>query len=362
VLPISPGGSVDIGVDVTLGEGEHTFTIVLDPMDQVQETNEVNNVASRSVRVYEPGKLLADAGPDQAVAAGKVLYLDATGTVYLGDGVLSYEWDLGDGSDPLYGLYVEHVYQRAGAFTVAVRVSDGTIEDSDTCRVTVRERDDPPRAVIDPPGPVSADRLEPLVLSAELSTDDHGVRNATWDMGDGTILEGMSVSHRYAMHGVYVVKLTVFDTSEQFDINRTTVEVVNLLPEITALDGPRKAKVGKVVPFSVTTQDRDGSISTVGWDFDARDGIVFEVEGTEVSHVFKRKGNYNVTCIVRDNDGGQSVAHLEVKVEEEGSGSAIPGPGVTIALATLMLAAIIIVRRARGHVNKVPYQSGYNSP
>jgi hypothetical protein len=357
VLPISPGGSVDIGVDVTLGEGEHTFTIILDPMDQVRETNEVNNVASRSVRVYEPGKLIADAGPDQAVTAGKVLYLDATGTVYLGGGVLSYEWDLGDGSGPAYGLYIEHVYASAGTFTVAVRVSDGTIEDTDTCLVTVRERDDPPRAVIDPPGPVTADRLGPLVLSAELSTDDHGVRNATWDMGDGTILDGMSVSHSYAMHGVYVVKLTVFDTSDQFDINRTTVEVVNLLPEITSIEGPKKAKVGKVVAFSVTTQDPDGSISTVGWDFDARDGIVFDVEGSEASHVFKRKGTYNVTCIVRDNDGGQSVAHLELKVEENGSSSGIPGMDMVSALSGMISLAVLVTLFQRRGFDTNPYQS-----
>ncbi len=358
VLPISPGGSVPIGVDVvSLGEGEHVFTIMVDPSDVVQETAEHNNVASRTVRVYEPGNLIADAGPDLNTTAGKVTYLDATGTVYLGDGVLSYEWDLGDGSDPAYGLYIEHVFQRAGTFTATVRVSDGTIEDSDTCQVKVRERDDPPRAVIDPPGPVEADRLDPVVLSAELSQDDHGLRNASWDMGDGTTLEGMSVSHLYASHGVYVVRLTVYDSGGQFDINRTTVEVANLLPEITALDGPQRSKVGREATFSVSTLDRDGSVETVGWDFDASDGIVFEVEGDTVTHAFSRKGRFNVTCIVRDNDGGQTVAHLEVLVKEDRSNNTIPGPGTALAVSALLIALACANLMTRTRVDKNLYQS-----
>jgi PKD repeat protein len=265
--------------------------------------------------------------------------------------VLSYEWDFGDGSATGSGEYVEHVYGTAGLYTVSLRTSDGLVEDTDTCMVDVGERDDPPHAVIAPDGPLVGDRLAPVTLSATGSSDDHGVVNLTWEMGDGTVLEGWSVSHQYDGVGIYPVTLTVVDTGGLFDINRTTVSIENLAPEIASVDARSKARVGERQTFSVSATDADGQVANVWWDFDAEDGINLDETGETVAHTFRSAGTFNVSCIVRDNEGGQAVYHMEVVVEEDGS-SGMPASSVAVALLAMLLAAVLYLA-----LDKKPYQS-----
>lgn len=344
VLNVPGGGSQRISIPVTLVEGEHTFSATVDPYDHVAETVEHNNEASRAVYVYPQELMTADAGPDVEVRAGDRVYLDASGTVYRGEGVLSYDWDFGDGTSGT-GLYVEHTYTIAGVHTVSLRVSDGTVEDSDTCAVTVWPRDDPPNAVILPPGHITADRLRPVRMTADASVDDHGVRNASWDLGDGTTADTMTVDHLYTTTGIFVVTLTVTDSIGQIDINKTTIEVVNLPPEVGPINSLKKVMVDEATSFEVTASDSDGEIVEVGWDFDPSNGITFEMTGNPVTHPFTRAGTYNVTCIVRDDDGGQAVAYLEVTVEDPGRWG-MPGPGLSLTLLAVALVGLA-VRRMR---------------
>jgi PKD repeat protein len=356
VPAVRAGEEVDVVVSLSLDEGEHTLRAVVDPDGRLEEEVEHNNAAERGVRAYRPGTLEADAGPDIANTVGGVTYLDGAGTVYLGSGVLSFHWDFGDGSATGVGEYVEHVYSSPGARTVTLRVSDGTIEDTDTCLVDVRERDDPPRAVIDPAGHIVADRLNAVTFSSERSWDDNGVHNVSWDLGDGTTSTSMVVTHTFTVPGFYVVKLTVTDTGDLIDINRTTVEVVNLPPEVISVVEPGKVKADEEVAFSVDYVDRDGQVTLVGWDFDVSDGITFEKTGSLVTHSFEEEGRYNVTLILRDNDGGQTVVHLDVEVEGSSS-SGIPGPGAVLAAAALLLATAVSTSWERHRLDKKPYQS-----
>lgn len=344
------GAVADNTLTLTMDEGDHEVTVSVQPR-VVEDLADHNNVASVSVTAYPPGMLVADAGPDVLAFVDLVVYLDASGTVYRGTGVLSYEWDYDDGSPTGFGEYVEHVFDAVGWYTVSVRVSDGIVEDTDTCIVHVEERDEPPRAIITPAGPLVSDRLTQVVLQARTSTDDQGIVNLTWDMGDGTILEGWEAKHLYEEVGVYPVTLVVEDSGGLIDINRTTVDVVNLAPEITDIEGPEKVEVGKKAVFKVTATDADGDVGDKGWDFDATDGISFQATGTEVTHIFDKAGTYNVTCIVRDTDGGQTVLHLEVKVVE-GEGSAIPTVPIGIALIAMLIIAAISIA-----LDKKLYQS-----
>jgi len=341
---LGPGSSTDVTFHVTLDEGDHTISVEVQPWD-VEDIAPHNNVAYRSVTAYPPGELVADAGPDTVAVAGRVTYLDASGTIYRGDGVLSYEWDLGDGTRGVEGEYIEHVYQSSGVYTATVRVSDGVVEDTDRCRVDVRQRDDPPRAVISPEGRVVGDRLGPVVLSAAGSSDDRGIANYTWEMGDGTVVSGQTASHTYSEPGIYPVTLTVQDTAGQVDINRTTVEVVNLPPDADAIKGPSRLEVGKKGSFGVSATDPDGQVDEVGWDFDPSDGITFEATGEEVAHKWDRAGTYNVTCIVRDDDGGQTVLHLEVRVvEEAGVDTSSMAVAVLLALVIIVVISIVLLK------------------
>jgi PKD repeat protein len=336
---LRPGAVSDNTMEMLLDEGDHLITVSVDPRS-VEDLAPHNNLASVSLTAHPPGQLVADAGPDQPTVVGDVTYLDASGTVYRGTGVLSYEWDFDDGSPVAFGEYVEHVYEEAGWYSVSVRVSDGVVEDTDTAIVHVEERNEPPLAVISPEGPIVADRLSDVQLSATSSSDDDGIFNLTWEMGDGTVVEGWTVSHRYTGLGIFPITLTVEDGGGLIDINKTTVEVRNLVPEITGYDWPEELEVGVQGDFCVTATDADGRVVEVGWDFDERDGITFEVKGSPAYHAFMAPGRYNVTCIVRDDDGGQEVVHMEVTVLEKES---VIGDDVYWYLLVVAVLAVVVV-------------------
>ncbi len=339
---------------VTLDEGDHRLSISVEPRS-VEDLAPHNNAASVSVTAHPPGMLVADAGPDQMTVQGEVTYLDSSGTVYRGTGVLSHEWDFDDGSPAAYGEYVEHVFEETGWFTVTVKVSDGLVEDTDTCIVKVEERDEPPHAVIAPEGPLVGDRLNRVELSATSSTDDREIVTLTWDMGDGTVISGWHASHLYTGIGIYAITLTVEDNGGLIDINKTTVEVRNLVPVVDEFDVPTGAEEGQEVVCSISASDPDGEVQEVGWDFDDRDGITFEVKGREATHTYRAPGKYNVTCIVRDNDGGQTVVHTEIVVT--GSGLGDEGDvyvyfGLVLLLVVILVAVLAIKNRTKPNMNE----------
>ncbi len=345
-VPAIPAGGTRV-VTLALGSpavGGHEVAVAVDPEGLVEEADETNNYAERLLVVHEAGMLVADAGPDQAAETGGTVFLDATRTVYRGTGVLSYAWDFGDGSEAGSGLYVEHVYGRAGALTVTLTVSDGQAQDTDTCEVTVAQRNEPPTAVITPAGHQRTDRLAPIGLSAASSTDDDPAWPTgavfAWDMGDGSTATGETVSHTYTRLGLLVITLTVTDAGGKFAVNRTTVEVANIPPTAELDRRTVEVKVGEKFTLAVDATDQDGTIAEAWWDVDASDGVYPQLTGATLEHAYDRAGTYNVTCVVRDSDGGQATVHAEVKVKGERTTSGIPGPGPVLVILAMMASAL----------------------
>jgi PKD repeat protein len=100
---------------------------------------------TRIVHVNAPP--VADAGPDMEAFYGgayDVVHFDGTGSHDQNGDPLTFHWDFGDGTVGI-GPKVSHVYKRAGAYTVVLRVSDGTHticgESRDELTVTVRSRE-----------------------------------------------------------------------------------------------------------------------------------------------------------------------------------------------------------------------------
>ena len=68
-----------------------------------------------------------------------------------------------------------------------------------------------PSAIIN--GPLEGTAGQELVFDGSGSSSDIGIIQYRWDLGDGTVLEGVSVSHAYAVAGQYTVLLTVVDNN-----------------------------------------------------------------------------------------------------------------------------------------------------
>lgn len=89
-----------------------------------------------------PGALLdhrpwADPGPDRTTTVGARVTLSAYGSVDPDGDPLTYTWDFGDAGPLATGFGASHRWLAAGAYTVTLTVSDGTLVRSRTAHVSV---------------------------------------------------------------------------------------------------------------------------------------------------------------------------------------------------------------------------------
>ena len=80
---------------------------------------------------------VANAGPDQTVLSGEVVTLNGSGSFDSDGSIVSYRWDLGDGT-VIFGAMVNHTYAAAGTYTATLMVTDneGAVG-QDTATITV---------------------------------------------------------------------------------------------------------------------------------------------------------------------------------------------------------------------------------
>jgi PKD repeat protein len=97
-----------------------------------------------------------------------------------------------------------------GAYSAAVRVSDGSLSDTKSFTITVVNHDACP--VANPGGPYSGLVGIPVNFDGTGSSDADGdVITYAWDFGDGSTGVGVTPSHTYTVAGLYTVTLAVTD-------------------------------------------------------------------------------------------------------------------------------------------------------
>ena len=137
--------------------------------------------------------------------------------------IVKYEWDMGDGSEPIKGKNITYKYRQAGTYTITLTVTD---KEGDTATTTltvvVFEK---PKATIQGPKSVKLD--ETVTFDGSGSTGSHIVRYE-WNMGDGSDpIEGPVVQYQWAHTGTYKVTLTVTDSFGNTATATLTVKVTN---------------------------------------------------------------------------------------------------------------------------------------
>jgi heat shock protein HslJ len=153
--------------------------------------------------------------------------------------ITAYSWDLGDGAKAT-GATVTHAYANPGDYQVILTVTDANnLQDSTTWVISILAPatpvpPTPPVAVII--APPTGDSATPVYFDGSASISDAGITSYTWDMGDGTTLQGAVVQHTFTNPGNYTVSLTVTDAYGQ--TNNTTWSImiyaaVVAPPEIT---------------------------------------------------------------------------------------------------------------------------------
>ncbi len=141
--------------------------------------------------------------------------------------IISYEWDMGDGSRIQRGRTVAHRYKEAGTYTITLTVTDRNGNTATTTLDVVvgggQHESAGPNAVIDGPSSVQPNQL--VKFSGLKSTSSSQILRYEWDMGDGTQTQLPMVVHRWTSPGTYTVTLTVTDLAGNTASVTMTVEV-----------------------------------------------------------------------------------------------------------------------------------------
>lgn len=325
-----------VGFDASLSEGRAPLSFMWDFGDGamadsaavVHRYKEPGRYTAR-LRVLEPGARpgrgtsldlpvhvrnapVAVPGDDILVAPGETVSFDGSASQPSDSPIVRHRWSLGDGTSA-EGAKVSHVYDRPGTYRAVLRVADDM---EHPCNFGVATR-----LVFVNAAPVAeagSDQIgtigQALRFSAAASYDVDGeITRYSWDMGDGTILEGAEVSHVYDRSGSFRVSLRVTDdsgASNQIATDALRVDV-NMPPEPRFTIPDRPISVSEVARFdAVQSTDEDGQILSFIWDFG--DGTMGE--GVTASYAWPEPGTYEVTLLVEDDSGTASALQSLTRV------------------------------------------------
>jgi PKD repeat protein len=243
-----------------------------------------------------------------------------------------YLWDFGDGTSEtgVNASQVEHVFSRAGSFTVWTSVTGETGGNGTaSCVLTVRDR--PPVADFDFT-PAAPTVLTPVRFSSVSGDPDGVIVKWQWSFGDGKQSAEPSPAHLYTAHGNFTVTLTVEDDSGSWAVVAAKqVGVLDLPPAAHARASALAVHAGDTVRLDASlTVDPDDPPSALAFRWSASDG--WSSEGESAARQFARSGKFILTLTVVDGNGASSQDTLSITVIEQGKPDAFQYRPVAVAL------------------------------
>ena len=178
---------------------------------------------------------------------------------------------------------------------------------------TVPPQNTPPTAVIR-----ASAQTGPAPLAVEFdsseSSDDQGVVDRRWNLGDGTEISGpVLVTHTYTSPGTYLAELTVFDEQGESSSNQVAITVNENLAPNASFTASGEMTAETTVNFDASASaDPDGDIVSWTWDFGDGDSG----SGSSVDHVYAGAGSYNVSLTVTDDLGASSAVTQTLVISE----------------------------------------------
>jgi PKD repeat protein len=257
-------------------------------------------------------------------AVGETVIFDwRTSTATQGAPIVSLDWNFGDASpavhcpgDAVCGTdgITQHNFQRTGAFTVVLMVTDSVGRTSiKSNQVTVSQSGGTGGAttasfIFSPTNP-SANQIIFFNAAGSTAAAGHTLTSYKWDFGDGSITNSTtpSTSHTFTAAGSYSVALTVTD-----DTNVQARVVVLISVASTGTAGPPSASftfsptapaAGQSVFFNGSTSAASSGRTITSYDWTFGDGATGT--GVTTSHAYSLAGTYAVQLKVTD-DAGQS--------------------------------------------------------
>ncbi|MCL4872140.1 MAG: PKD domain-containing protein [Anaerolineae bacterium] len=212
--------SWDFG-DGTAGSGivvTHVYPAVGTYTAVVTATNPVSTLTTTTtVEIIDEGitELMADNSSPTIIGQSTSL----SATVSAGTNI-SYTWNFGDGSLS-YGDTPTHIYPATGIYTAVVTATNSVSTLTTTTIIEVVDE-----AIIGLTAVNDSPTLlgNGTVLSASVVMGSNIVY--IWDLGDGTILSGATITHTYSLTGTYTYTAIVTASNSTNEMSVTTAVVV----------------------------------------------------------------------------------------------------------------------------------------
>jgi len=324
VGPYTWGWDFDDGVGTSdVRDPTYTYNTAGNYTAIVTVTDSLENVASCNVTVEVFPKLTAwcDATPNPT----KVCY----NVTFTGGGVggfppaicnYTWEWDFGDGSEPVTGEGYEsgaviHHYAAAGNYTAVFTIWDDCLGNEASCNVTVQVN--PPLEVTCDAEPLETKVCHNVTFTGTIS-GGVGPYQWTWDFDDGEPASGTLEAegevireHHYEKAGNYTACFNVTDALENFAYCCVDVIVHPELGVECDVD-PEVVHVCHEVQFSA---ERVGGVPAHNytWHWDFGDGETSTLQSP--THTYMCVGNYTAMVTLTDDVlGNQASCNVTVQV------------------------------------------------
>jgi C1A family cysteine protease len=167
-------------------------------------------------------------------------------------------------------------------------------------------------------GPYQGSVNQPITFNGSTSIDHEGtIDSYVWDLGDGTITSGVTVTHVYTQKGIYPVTLTVNDNASNTN-NQSTwafIDTQNHPPKTPRITGRKNGANGTEYSYTISTTDPDDdpvsyylNWGDTYWDGGAVGWIGPYKSGQKISlkKTWVEQGNYTVRVKAMDQYGAKS--------------------------------------------------------
>ncbi|MFP8488074.1 PKD domain-containing protein [Gracilimonas sp. Q87] len=272
-------------------------------------------IINRTVQINEPPIARLNVAKTD-IALSEVLTLSASDSYDMQGKPLNFFWFVNgelQATSPSFNFSTT----QPGTYIISVRVNNGgDIPNCSNSQRQVRIEVSNKTQVTDPDGGSGRQIVAPNItstgkISLTYNNGDNPLPsnfNYTWNMGDGTILNGINADHTYQEPGTYEVTLTIDDGRGRANSAqvRTHTVIVNEFPEAVF-------EVSDIIPSKVPFRldgtasfDEDGIITRYEWFLDGQSFAA----GPNPEVVINEPGEHVITLKVQDNSGNEIAQSL----------------------------------------------------
>jgi parallel beta-helix repeat protein len=364
-IPIQGSTEIDFNWKVNVTNGSHSIRIAVNHDLNLTEVDYGNNNLTKEIIINSIPVAILNITPKLAKTYedfkfdGKGSYNEVS-EVQIG----SYLFDFGDGTNSSWitNSVIYHNYSNDGNYLARVQVRDisGRVSAwSYLVKVTVINRPPVANFSITPKSGGIATEFE---FNADSSVDFDGViAKYHWNFSDGFTSKNQRPKHKFLDDIEHSIDLIVWDDDDSIsNIFSKKLKVMNTPPDAIFITSKISANVSEEIIFNASGSsdiDDDQNQLEYFWDFD--DGT-FGFNSSIILHNFTEPGIYNVTLIVKDDDGNTDNFRVEINITKPISEKTRPKEEtnifwiitaivivITVVIILLMLAFITQTKKLR---------------